>query len=68
MINRKKKLRLIQISLLVIGILIIFGTYYKKDNSTVYNDNSENIKKSTQSKKGSTTEESDIFLILNTQD
>ena len=62
MIDRKKKRRLIQISLLVIGILIIFGTYYKKDSSTVYNDNSENIKKSTQSKKGSTTEESDIFF------
>ena len=32
MINRKKKLRIAQFSLLVIGVLIIFLTYSKKEN------------------------------------
>ena len=34
MIERKKKLRIIQISLLVLGLLIIFFTYVKKDNTS----------------------------------
>ena len=33
MIDRKKKLRRIQISLLAIGLIIIFFTYYKKETS-----------------------------------
>ena len=32
MIDRKKKIRIIQISLLVLGLLIIFFTYTKREN------------------------------------
>ena len=34
MIERKKKIKIIQISLLILGLLIIFFTYIKNDNSS----------------------------------
>ena len=35
MVERKKKIKIIQISLLLLGLLIIFFTYIKKDNTSV---------------------------------
>ena len=34
MIERKKKIKIIQISLLLVGMLIIFFTYIKKENTS----------------------------------
>ena len=34
MIDRKKKLRIIQLSLLVVGVLVIFFTYYDKEKTS----------------------------------
>ena len=49
MIERKKKLRIIQIILLITGILIIYFTYYDKklnfDEKIISNSNKENIEK-----------------------
>ena len=33
MIERKKKLRLVQLALLILGILIIYTTYYNKQSN-----------------------------------
>ena len=46
MIERKKKLRIIQSSLLIVGLLIIFFTYYNKNQSS----QEQIISKSTQEK------------------
>ena len=60
MIERKKKLRIIQISLLVLGLLIIFFTYVKKDNTSFEKIiTSENQKKIKQQMENQT--EGDIF-------
>jgi len=49
MIERKKKLKIIQIILLITGILIIYFTYYDKklnyDEKIISNSNKENIEK-----------------------
>ena len=62
MIERKKRLRLIQISLLIIGTLIIIFTYYNKNET--YNE--KIVSKETQEKiknqlKNSNTDNSDVF-------
>ena len=61
--NRKKKLRLIQFSLLVLGSIIIFFTYYKKEN---LNDKTL-LPKATQEKlkeeiKKSKSDSGDVFF------
>jgi|TARA_Y100000389_G_scaffold8954_1_gene8395 hypothetical protein len=52
MTNRKKKLRIIQIFLLLFGCLILFFTYYQKNNFTgtkiVTTENQEKVKKELQ--------------------
>ncbi len=60
MVERKKKLRIIQISLLLVGLLIIFFTYIKNDNtSDVAIITSEAQQKIKQQMKNKT--EGDIF-------
>ena len=60
MVERKKKLRIIQISLLLVGLLIIFFTYIKNDNtSDVTIITSEAQQKIKQQMKNKT--EGDIF-------
>ena len=62
MIDRKKKLRLIQISLLAIGLLIIFFTYYEKDDSLNQRIVSEETQKKIQSQfDDKTQDDGDIF-------
>ena len=62
MIKRKKKLRLIQLTLLIIGSIVIFFTYYKEEN----NFNETIISKTTQEKIkkqiAEDDEDSDIFF------
>jgi len=41
MIERKKKLRIIQFSLLIFGLLIIYLTYYNKEIDNIYQADSE---------------------------
>ena len=41
MIERKKKLRIIQFSLLIFGLLIIYLTYYNKEIDNTYQSDSE---------------------------
>ena len=56
MIERKKKLRIIQISLLVLGLLIIFFTYVKKDNTSfekiITSENQKKIKQQMENQTG----------------
>lgn len=63
MIERKKKLRSVQLALLILGILIIYTTYYNKepnlDKKIISKKNEEKVKKQTadiESEKG------DIFF------
>ena len=62
MIERKKKLRLIQISLLIVGTLIIIFTYFNQnetsDEKIVSRETQEKIKKQLEN---SNTENSDVF-------
>ena len=62
MIERKKKLRLIQISLLIVGTLIIIFTYFNQnetsDEKIVSKETQEKIKKQLEN---SNTENSDVF-------
>ena len=62
MINRKKKLRLIQFILLISGILIIFNTYYKKENISNLQNNSNFTKKNDQKIINNKSNESDVFF------
>lgn len=62
MTSRKKKLRLIQLILLITGIIIIFSTYYKKENVSVTQKNSELIKKENQTNAKIEDGESDVFF------
>ena len=62
MTSRKKKLRLIQLILLITGIIIIFSTYYKKENVSVTQKNSELIKKENQTNAEIEDGESDVFF------
>ncbi len=55
MIERKKKLRIIQFFLLIFGLLIIYLTYYNKENNTVDQIRSEKVKSSLE-------EEDDVFF------
>ena len=76
MTSRKKKLRLIQLILLITGIIIIFSTYYKKENVSNTQKNSELIKKENQTNAKIEDGESDVFfnieyieqIILNIKD
>ena len=62
MIERKKKLRLIQISLLIVGTLIIIFTYFNQNETSnekiVSRETQEKIKKQLEN---SNTENSDVF-------
>ena len=62
MIERKKKLRLIQIGLLIVGTLIIIFTYFNKnetfDEKIVSKETQEKIKKQLEN---NNTENSDVF-------
>ncbi len=62
MTSRKKKLRLIQLILLITGIIIIFSTYYKKENVSNTQKNSELIKKENQTNAKIEDGESDVFF------
>ena len=63
MIERKKKLRLVQLALLILGILIIYTTYYNKqsnlDKKIISKKNEEKVKKQ---KTDIESEKGDIFL------
>ena len=63
MMERKKKLRLIQLTLLIIGILIIYSTYYNEkvnlDKKIISKKTEEKVKKQ---KIEETSESGDIFL------
>ena len=63
MIERKKKLRLVQLTLLIFGILIIYTTYYNKnsnlDKKIISKKTEEKVKKQTTDKK---LEKGDIFF------
>ena len=57
MVDRKKKLKLIQLSLLFFGLLILYLTYYQKDNMD--NQNINDVEKTKFKKQ--TEEGSDVF-------
>ena len=63
MIERKKKLRLVQFTLLILGILIIYTTYYNKklnlDKKIISKKTEEKVKKQTTDKK---LEKGDVFF------
>ena len=63
MIERKKKLRLVQLTLLIFGILIIYTTYYNKnsnlDKKIISKKTEEKVKKQATDKK---LEKGDIFF------
>jgi hypothetical protein len=63
MIERKKKLRLLQLTLLIFGILIIYTTYYNKnsnlDKKIISKKTEEKVKKQTTDKK---LEKGDVFF------
>ena len=63
MIKRKKKLRLVQLTLLILGILIIYTTYYNKnsnlDKKIISKKTEEKVKKQTTDKK---LEKGDVFF------
>ena len=63
MIERKKKLRLVQFTLLILGILIIYTTYYNKklnlDKKIISKKTEEKVKKQTADKK---LEKGDVFF------
>ena len=58
MINRKKKLRIIQISLLIFSLLLIYFTYYSKDNK----NQKIIVKEEIQKKKQTTEETNELFF------
>ncbi len=59
MIDRKKRLRLIQISLLLFGCLIIYLTYY---NSDIDQNKEKTVKKIQKKSKENISEEKDVFF------
>ena len=63
MIERKKKLRLVQLTVLIFGILIIYTTYYNKnsnlDKKIISKKTEEKVKKQTTDKK---LEKGDVFF------
>ena len=63
MIDRKKKLRIIQIALLILGTVTIFFTYYANDNETE-NKIVSKVKRD-EIKDLSSENDKDVFLILN---
>ena len=60
MINRKKKILLVQLSLLIFGILIIYNTYYNEKPNVKEKIISESIKKKVKEQKSS--EDGDLFF------
>ena len=69
MIERKKKLRLIQIGLLIVGMLIIIFTYFNQNETSnekiVSRETQEKIKKQLEN---SNTENSDVFYNIEYSD
>ena len=61
MIERKKKIKIIQISLLVLGSLILFLTYANKSNLPKEEIVSKEIQERIKNQKSSVNENSDIF-------
>ncbi len=61
MINRKKRLKLIQFSLLLIGILIIFFTYYNKEKNPKKEIISLQNQKKIEKQLSTKTKEGDVF-------
>ena len=59
MIDRKKRLRLIQISLLLFGCLIIYLTYYSSD---IDQNKEKTVKKIQKKSKENISEEKDVFF------
>ena len=64
MISRKKKLRIAQISLLILGLTILFFTYANKENNSstqiISKETQERIKKDL----AETSEKATYFIIL----
>ena len=61
MIERKKKIKIIQISLLILGSLILFLTYANKSNLPKEEIVSKEIQERIKNQKSSVNENSDIF-------
>ena len=66
--NRKKKLRLIQTSLLIFGSFVIFFTYFNKDKISKELIVSKEDQKKIENQLAKQEVDGDIFLILNTLD
>ena len=62
MIKRKKKLRLIQLTLLIIGSIVIFFTYYKKENNFSETIISETTQEKIKKQIAEDDEDGDIFF------
>ena len=63
MMDRKKKLRFIQLFLLIVGLSLIYLTYYNKEVSSNKGIVSKNLKDSVESKaKRSTSNDGDVFF------
>ena len=61
--DRKKKLRFIQLFLLIVGLSLIYLTYYNKEVSSNKGIVSKNLKDSVESKaKRSTSNDGDVFF------
>ena len=61
MTERKKKLRIIQISLLTLGIIIIFFTYYKSNTGTQQKILTKEVQDKVKSQLKNKSNEGDIF-------
>tara|TARA_B100001121_G_C18661101_1_gene608912 strand:+ start:529 stop:1134 length:606 start_codon:yes stop_codon:yes gene_type:complete len=61
MIDRKKKLRIIQIMLLIIGFLILYFTYYNKSNQSYENIVSKEIQEKIKKQISEKPIDSDVF-------
>ena len=59
--NRKKKLRLIQISLLLLGTILIFFTYSDKQNNSQLRILNKEVQKKVQEQLANQSEKEDIF-------
>ena len=62
MIKRKRKLRLIQLTLLIIGSIVIFFTYYKKENNFSETIISETTQEKIKKQIAEDDEDGDIFF------
>ena len=62
MINRKKKLKLIQLTLLILGIVVIFTTYYKSENVSTLQNNNKLVSEDNQNTVKNNSESGDVFF------